>query len=175
MPLFETLTDLQRDTDILRRRPYGVIEIVDDQFRAVHLRPWPKLVSVAEILWRGSKFHHQKPGNRCLLYYNQPLRFCDFLTLKYVVSTSEATFKTFRRSLIVLEEIARIKGSDALLCEASNLRISDRLLKRWGWESHVPNSRRRHFIKRFYGTYPEPQCAPKIEAVTQVKSQPPPI
>lgn len=75
------------------------------------------------------------------------------------MSSRYASFKTFRSSLIVLDEIARIKRIDAIVCEVRNLRISDRLLARWGWESHVPQSRRRHFIKRFYGTYPPPDAA----------------
>jgi hypothetical protein len=56
---------------------------------------------------------------------------------------------------LVLDEIARIKQTDAIVCDVRNARISDRLLRRWGWESHVPQSRRRHFIKRFYGEYPD--------------------
>ena len=35
-------------------------------------------------------------------------------------------------------------------------RISSRLAQRWGWEAHKPSRWRRHFIKRFYGSYPEP-------------------
>lgn len=156
---FQSVVDLKHAADVLRRRRYGVIEIVDEQLRAVHLRPWPKVISVAEIWWLGSRFHRRAAGNRCLLYYNQPLGFGNFLTLKYVVSSSAATLKTFRGALVVLDEIARLKRSDAALCEASNLRISDRLLNRWGWQPHVPDSPRRHFIKRFYGTYPEPEAA----------------
>jgi len=54
----------------------------------------------------------------------------------------------------VLDEIARIKRSDALLTDASNLRISDRLLARWGWVPHTSSRWHRHHIKRFYGNYP---------------------
>jgi hypothetical protein len=88
------------------------------------------------------------------LYYNQPWKLPTFLTLKYLVSSCGTTFKTVRRALLVLDEIARIKQTDAIVCEASNLRISDRALNRFGWERHLPNSRHRHFIKRFYGEYP---------------------
>ena len=75
------------------------------------------------------------------------------------MSSRAATFRTVRSSLVILDEIARLKSTDAIVAEVRNLRISDRLLRRWGWESHVPTSRRRHFIKRFYGTYPDPQTA----------------
>ena len=56
----------------------------------------------------------------------------------------------------VLDEIARIKRTDAVVSEAFNWRISGRLAERWGWERHKPSRWRRHFIKRFYGSYPAP-------------------
>ena len=80
----------------------------------------------------------------------------NYLALKYVVSHRETTLASFRGALRVLDEIARLKGVDALVCEASNPRISARLLRRWGWERHLPRSRRRHYIKRFYGQFPPP-------------------
>lgn len=159
MRLFETVHDLRRQADTLKRRPYGVIVIEDERLKEIVLRPWPKLISVAEISILGNRFHGSASGNCCWLYYNQPRRHRNFLALKYIVSSHGASFSTFRNSLIVLDAVARIKQSDAIVCEVSNLRISDRLLKRWGWESHVPSSRRRHYIKRFYGTYPDPSTA----------------
>ncbi len=159
MRLFESVQDLQRGAGRLRRRAYGMIVIEDERLKEIRLRPWPKIISVAEISLVGRGFHNRADGNRCWLYYNQPRGHRSFLALKYVVSSRQATLRTFRSSLIVLDEIARIKRTDAIVCEVSNLRISERLLKRWGWESHVPSSRRRHYIKRFYGTYPEPDEA----------------
>jgi len=44
----------------------------------------------------------------------------------------------------VLDEIARIKGADALLCEVANFRISDRLMTRWGWTPHQVHRLRHH-------------------------------
>ena len=154
MPLFETVHCLQAGEARLRRRRYGVIEIVDERLAGIHLRPWPKSISLLEIAWFGRRFHRQRRGNRCLLYYNQPLRFPNFLVLKYVVSTRGTSLSAIRSSLIVLDEIARIKQADATLAEVSNLRISDRLLRRYGWERHLLQSRRRHYIRRFYGVYP---------------------
>ena len=154
MPLFQTVRDLKRQADVLRKRAYGVICTEQGQLKEIRLRPWPKLISAAEISLWGNRFHNRAGGDCCWLYYNQPRRHRNFLALKYIVSSREATFKTFRRSLILLDEIARIKQTDAIVAELSNLRISDRLARRWGWEPHFPSSRRRHYIKRFYGTYP---------------------
>jgi hypothetical protein len=151
---FETVHDLRVGADVLKRRPYGVIETEDERLKAVHLRPWPKIISASEVSFLGRRYHRSASGNRCLLYYNQPRSCPNFLALKYVVSSFRGTLRTFRGALVVLDEIARLKGSDAIVCELANLRISDRLATRWGWEPHVEHSRRRHFIKRFYGNYP---------------------
>jgi hypothetical protein len=159
MPLFQTVRDLRNDTVPLVQRPYGVIEMADDRLEAVHLRPFPKLISGTEVSFFGGRFHRHAGGNRCLLFYNQPRQSSSFLALKYIVSSRQCSFKTFRGATIILDEIARLKGTDAIVCEVRNLRISDRLLQRWGWERHLASSRRRHFIKRFYGTYPEPSQA----------------
>ncbi len=56
--------------------------------------------------------------------------------------------RTFRQAALVLDEIAEIKGSWAIVCHAMNPRISDRLFARWGWEPHCAGERGRHFIKR---------------------------
>lgn len=150
MPAFATVTDLAADADLLRARPYGVIEVVEGEFRQVRLRPFPKFVTPLDVIFHGQWYHRHWPGDRCLLYYNQPRAFRNFLALKYVVSTGDATLKTFRRAMTVLDEIARIKQSDALLCDLANWRLSDRLAERWGWKRHAPQRWHRNYIKRFY-------------------------
>lgn len=156
MPLFETVTDLADGAEVLSRRRFGVIEVAGGHFRRIFLRPFPKIISAPEILILGGIYHHHRPGDRCLLYYNQPWRFPQFLALKYIVSARQTTMRTFTRALAVLDEIARLKGSDALLCDVGNWRISTRLGARWGWEPHCPSRWHRHYIKRFYGAYPQP-------------------
>ena len=152
-PWFETVADLISGADALRHRSYGVIECREGRLSQVRLRPFPKIASVPGIFLFGNWFHRLWPGDRFWLYYNQPLRFPRFLVLRYVVSTRATTFATCLRSLEVLDEVARLKRSDAILCDVANWRISDRLMARWGWEPHCPSSWHRHFIKRFYGEY----------------------
>ncbi len=154
-PLFETVTDLTAQADVVRRRRYGVIEVVAGQFQSLRLRPFPKLFSLSEIIYWDERWVRRASGDRCLLYYNQPRNHPNFLALKYIVSSRDCSLKTFRRTVFLLDEIARIKRSDALLCDASNLRISDRLFARWGWQAHRPQRWHRNFIKRFYGEYPQ--------------------
>jgi len=153
-PLTATITDWHANHESLERRRYGVIEASRGQLVAVHLRSWPKLVSWPEIWPTGPAFHARGMADRCLLYYNQPRRFSNFLALKYIVSTYGTAYATCRAALVALDRLAELKRTDALLCDAANTRLSDRLLARFGWEAHKPQRWRRNFIKRFYGVYP---------------------
>jgi hypothetical protein len=153
--LFETVVDLPA-TAVLRRRRFGMIEMQGGRLSRIQLRPWPKGGSLLEARLWGRLRHERQTGNCCRLYYNQPWGSSNFLTLRYVVSSRDCTLATIHGALVVLDEIARIKGSDALVCDACNGRISDRLLARYGWEPHTSDRRHRNFIKRFYGEYPTP-------------------
>jgi hypothetical protein len=156
MPLFETITDLIAGVDTLSRRKYGVIEMVDGRFDRVRVRPYPKIISAPEIVLFGERFHRRVPGDRFWLYYNQPWRFPNFLVLKYVISARQTSYGSLARALDVLEYIAWLKCSDAMLCDAGNWRIGEKQFGRWGWIPHCPSRWHRHYIKRFYGTYPPP-------------------
>jgi len=155
---FQTITDPSEQVGVLRDRRYGVVEMSAGRLIGVHLRPWPKIISLTEIWCVGRWAHRRLSGDRCWLYYNQPLSCSNYLALPYVVSSRDGSLASFHGALVVLDEIARIKQSDAILCDVTNGRISDRLMNRWGWDRHVLDSPRRHYIKRFYGMYPAPQC-----------------
>jgi hypothetical protein len=76
------------------------------------------------------------------------------LGLTYAISNRQTSIRSLRRALDVLDEIARLKRSDALLCDVGNARISRRFMAHWGWEPHCPTRWHRHYIKRLYGEYP---------------------
>jgi hypothetical protein len=150
----ETITDFAAGRERIRARRYGVVEIAGGELVAVHLRPWPKLLALPEILPVGPRYHAGGEADHCLLYYNQPWRMPNYLALKYMVSTLGTSYATFRAALTVLDAIAELKRTDAILCDAANVRISDRLMARFGWEPHRPQRWHRNFIRRFYGSYP---------------------
>ena len=154
-----TIADLQGDADVVVTRRYGVIEMSAGRLVDVHFRWFPKLVSLPELYPVSWRYHARGPADRCRLYFNQPRRLPNFLALKYVVSTQGTRLATFRGALSVLDVIARIKRTDAIVCDASNTRISDRLLARGGWEAHKPQWAHRNYIKRFYGEYPNVELA----------------
>ena len=150
----ETVTNVVDGADLLRRRRYGVIEVADRQFVRVALRPLPKIVSAPGIRLIGGWRHAHQSGDRIRFFYNQPHGSSNYLVLKYAESSRNTSMGTLIRALDVLDEIARIKKSDALLCDASNVRITTKVLGRWGWEPHCPSRWHRNYIKRFYGVYP---------------------
>ena len=150
----ETIVDFEEGRERVCARRYGVIETAGGVLRAIHLRPWPKLVSLPEFVPRGPRYHGRGSADRCWLYYNQPRRMPKFLALKYIVSTNGTSYRTFRAALVALDAIAELKQVDAIVCDAANVRLSDRLMARLGWEPHKPERWHRNFIRRFYGVYP---------------------
>jgi hypothetical protein len=150
----EVITNFDAGRDRIRGRRYGVIETVGGELRSITLRPWPKLVSLPELWPLGPRYHPEGDADRCLLYYNQPWRLPSFLALRYVVSTAGTSYRTFRAALLALDAVAELKRTDAIVCDAANMRLSDRLMARLGWEPHKPQRWHRNFIRRFYGQYP---------------------
>jgi hypothetical protein len=150
----KTIRDLTAQAALLQRRSHGVIETAGGKLRCVRLRRWPKLVSLPELWPLGPCYHARGEEDRCLLYFNQSWRTPNYLALRYIVSTSGTSYRTFRAALVVLDAIAEIKRVDAIVCDAANMRLSDRLLARLGWEPHKPQRWHRNFIRRFYGVYP---------------------
>jgi hypothetical protein len=153
--LFETIRDFSSGRDRIRARRYGVVETAGGDLQAIHLRPCPKLVAGPELLPLGTRYHSRGSADRCLLYYNQPWRMPNFLALKYIVSTAGTSYRTFRAAILLLDAIAELKGADAIVCDAGNMRLSDRLMARLGWQPHKPQRWHRNFIRRFYGVYPK--------------------
>jgi len=153
--LWQTISDWHAASEVICSRRYGVIETSAGRFVAVHFRPWPKLLAWPEIWPVGPSYHARGESDRCLLYFNQPLRHSRYLALKYVVSTANTSSATVLAAMTMLDAVAEIKRSDAILCDVSNVRFSDRLISRLGWVSHKPQRWHRNYIKRFYGEYPE--------------------
>lgn len=146
----------------LRARRYGVIEIASGQLIGIHLRPYPRIATALDVVWLGPRRRSRKSGDRVWLYYNQPWRHPRYLAVTYAESTRDCRHATLAAALAVLDEVARIKGVDALLCDAWNPRLSERLLARYGWTPHLDSRWHRNFIKRFYGQYPEHPELPRI-------------
>lgn len=110
-------------------------------------------VSVAQVWWQAK--YGRNDDEICWLDYHAPLSAPGFLTLDYIRSGTLAGYKSFIGACHVLDDIARVRSSVAIVAHVTNGSISDRLLSRVGWEQHMPNWSGRHWIRRFYDGYPE--------------------
>ena len=148
MPLYETVTDPQLEADVVRRRRYGVIETCAGRLVRIVYRPYPKTATAFGGRLLGRLSHRLRRGNRCRLYFNEPRSCPGFIALRYLESTRDADYATVCRALTALDDVARLKNADALVCDAANLRITDRSLARRGWVPHAPMVGHRNYIKR---------------------------
>jgi hypothetical protein len=150
----ESFPSLEAGAEQIAKRRYGVLEARGGELVRVTLLPWPTLASWREVLPLGDLWRPAGEADRVRLYYNQPRGHSRFLALRYVSATPGTRYATLLAALRALDGVARLKQSDALLCDAANRRLSDRFLARMGWVPHAPGWRQRNFIKRFYGDYP---------------------
>ncbi len=155
MKPIESVYDVKAQQAVLRRRRYGVIEAANGKLVRIQLRPWPKFGSILEAHWIEATRSRRQRKDCCRLFYNEPIGNPGFLTLAFAESSINTSITTIFVTLSVLDQIAYLKNSNAIVAEVSNKRISDRALKHWGWERHLEHKPKRHWIKRFYGTYPE--------------------
>ena len=156
MKLFDKIDNLTGNEELVAQRRYGIIAVQDERLDSIRFRPWPKVGSVLESMWASSGWGQKRlQKNRCLVYYSQPVFHSSYLVINYIESCWQTTLACVSQALTVLDQIAEIKRSDALLCEVANPRISDRVMQRFGWERQKLRSEKRHWIKRFYGEYPK--------------------
>jgi hypothetical protein len=144
--------DLSAQEDLIRRWRCGRIIMENGTFAGVRRRWVCGSVSVAQVWWQTR--YGRSDDHSCWLDYHQPLGMPGFLTLDYIRSGRRAGYKSFIGACHVLDEIARIRGAQAIVAHVTNGQISDRLLQRLGWQRHLEHWSGRHWIRRFYDGYP---------------------
>lgn len=149
----KSVTDLREQASLLASRRCGCIVTAGGRLVAVHGLWWPYHGSLMRVAW-DARFA-SLPADVCELYYHQSSASANFLTLSYVHAGWSTSLTTLYAASLTLDAIAQFRKADAIVCHVTNGRIGDRLLERWGWQAHCLSWRGRHFIKRFYGTYPE--------------------
>ncbi len=147
------VTHIAQQSQLLAKWRAGHIVIQDGRLVAVYGRWWPYIGNHLRVAW--DQRFRPTADNRCELFYHAPLSAPQFLTLSYIHSGEKTALASVYAATLVLDEIAKLKGSLAIVCNVTNDKISDRFLARWGWESHCPHLAGRHFIKRFYGNFPK--------------------
>ena len=147
------VTNIARQAKLLTARRAGHIVVQGGRVVAVYGRWWPYLGNHLRAAW--DQRFRKTAEDRCELFFHSTISSPQFLTLSYIHSGEQTSLASVYAATLVLDEIARLKCSLAIVCNVTNDRISDRSLARWGWFSHCRSWSGRHFIKRFYGQHPE--------------------
>jgi len=149
----DSISDPRVEERKIRRWKCGRIVMKDGKLVEIQHRMLCGNVSVAQV-WLQAKFGRRE-DDCCWLDYHQPFGMPSFLTLDYIRTGTLASYKTFIGACHVLDEIARIRATSAIVAHVTNRNISDRLLRRHGWERHMEAWKGRHWIRRFYQGYPD--------------------
>ena len=153
-PRRSLMTDLETHAAEIRRSRSGAIEAAAGRLVGVELRWWPRRVSWLEQTTLGRWRHARWQDDRCRLYYHQPRGSDNYLAVTYLLSSRQARLATIHAALACLARVARLKASDALLCDVANSRLSGSIMARYGWEPLRRGRWHRLYIQRFYGHYP---------------------
>ena len=162
MSLLERIDDFAAGADVLRRRRYGVIETRGGRLFGVWLRPWPKLISWPEVWFVPWRYHVRGQSDRCLVYYNQPLRCPNYLTLKYVASTHGTSYRTIREALSLLGQHSERHPQGLLAHEREGLSLLARC-QSGGRASAQPAA------ERYLARAPRSPLAPRLRSACGIE------
>jgi hypothetical protein len=146
-------TDIRSSTEALQRWRCGRIVVQQGRLVRVEHRLMCGSASMAQVWWQIK--YGRTDDDLVWLDYHQPLGIPRFLTLDYVRSGTQAGYRSFLAAINLLNEIARIRSAQAIVAHVSNGKISDRFLRRQGWQQHMNDWNGRHWIRRFYDGYPQ--------------------
>ena len=140
------VTSVDGNADRIRSWNYGELELFDGKLLGIYPRWWPRIASEWES-FRDSAIR-SLPTDFCRVYYAFPRRVPGFMSVLYARSGPNTKYKTLYRAVVVMEEIARLRDSHAIVCQMINLRASERLMNRWGYVRHALALGNNHYIKR---------------------------
>ena len=91
--------------------------------------------------------------------------------MKYLLTYGGTSYASVVAARHAVDEVARIKRSDALVCQVSNKRLTGRIMQRWGWQPLNDSPRCTLFVRRFYGQYPTESDAQTVESMPTLSPQ----
>ena len=125
---------------------FGVVHVRNDCEYAVRWRLLPKVPSRLEA-WLDA-YWRRLPDNQLQLYYNAPNRCPGFLVLAYARAGRNTSIASLRTGLSALDEIAMIMHKQSIVCEATNPRLTSRVMNYFGYTRHAHQLKGHHYIKR---------------------------
>jgi hypothetical protein len=134
------------DSAIASLGRWGVIEVDGEISATVRNRRLPSLPSLWDQ-WLDTRWR-RLPENRVRIYFNHSRSSPDFLVLAYAQAGPNTRPGTLRKALSILERIAKQKQLQAIVCHATHVKLSDRVMRYFGYERHAMHLRGKHFIRR---------------------------
>ena len=140
------VASIEGNIDRVRKWNYAELELSDGKLLGIYPRWWPRLASQWESFQDG--YIRNLPVDFCRVYYAFPRRAPGFMSVLYARSGPKTQYKTLYRAVVVMDEIARLRNTDAIVCQTISPRASERLMNRWGYVRHAFAVGENHYIKR---------------------------
>jgi hypothetical protein len=125
---------------------YGQVETRDGLLVDISGRWWPWIASQWDV-WRES-YIKGLPPDVCRFYYAFPIRAPGFMAVLYAHSGPRTRYPTIRKAIQVLEDIAHRRNAQAIVCQSTNDRLDERMMRRHGYTKHALTLGNNHYIKR---------------------------
>lgn len=125
---------------------YGVICVSRGEVSQIKSRWLPTMPSLWDV-WLDS-YWRRLPNDCFQVYYNEPRSNPGFIILSYAVAGRRTSLSTIHAGMLTLEEIGRYRNARAIVCHASNRRLSERVLQRFGYMRHAIRLKGDNYIKR---------------------------
>ena len=141
-----SITQLDVAMNRLQAIRYAEVVLRKGHFVAIYPRWWPRIASH----WDAWKDSYLRPLNReeCRVYYSFPMGSPDYMAINYVVAGPSTSYSTLMRAMMTINTIATSRNASGIVCQATNSRLTERLMSRWGFEKHALSLGDDHYIKR---------------------------
>ena len=126
---------------------YGEIEVTSGSLVAIHRSWWPRIGSQYEA-YRDS-YNRTLPSDSCRAYFAFPFRAPGYMSILYALGGPNMQYKTIYQAVLVMDQIAQVRESKAIVCQVISERGTERLMNRWGYVRHASKLGDNHYIKRF--------------------------
>ena len=140
------VTDIDQSQHRIQGCRYGEIELKNGALHRVYPRWWPRMGSQWESVM--DSYIRQLPEDYCRVYYAFPMRSPGFMSVLYAHSGPNTSYRTVYKGVTVVDEIAGIRNARAIVCQATNTRLTERLMRRLGYVRHASSLGSNHYIKR---------------------------
>jgi hypothetical protein len=141
-----SIIDLAHSHARIRNCRYGEIELIDGAVHRIYPRWWPRVGSEWESMM--DSYLPRLPADHCRVYYAFPMRSPGFMSVLYAHSGPNTCYRTLYRGVTAVDEIAKIRNAEAIVCQVTNTRLTERLMRRLGYVRHAFSLGDNHYIKR---------------------------